>query len=296
MRHGRHGYDDRRHMFNPCASLASFSTGKERDAESGLDYFGARYYGSSMGRFMSPDPLGGHLEDPQTLNKYSYVANNPLSRTDPTGLDFNLTGCGSTNTATCNNNMVGTSDAKSKFTATIISNNKAGNLVDQAGNQYSGTVDSSGAHFQQNGSTTSSNGSWIDGSNETKFAQTSGALSGFPFDFQQPGKGQTVAGTASYNGNATDAGNALMNAGFSHSTVDQFLNPLHGVNVTHYRGGGDPTTGRGSGHFILDSNPIFPSATVPTLGNFHFGETDPRKNFGEHIDRDVMPWIKDKLP
>jgi RHS repeat-associated protein len=37
--------------------LASHFTGKERDAESGLDYFGARYYGSSMGRFMSPDPI-----------------------------------------------------------------------------------------------------------------------------------------------------------------------------------------------------------------------------------------------
>jgi RHS repeat-associated protein len=33
-------------------------TGKERDTESGNDYFGARYYGSSMGRFMSPDPSG----------------------------------------------------------------------------------------------------------------------------------------------------------------------------------------------------------------------------------------------
>ena len=38
-------------------------TGKERDAESGLDDFGPRYYGSSMGRFMSPDDFGGHLED-----------------------------------------------------------------------------------------------------------------------------------------------------------------------------------------------------------------------------------------
>lgn len=63
-------------------------TGKERDAESGNDYFGARYYGSTMGRFMSPDTFGGHLEDPQTLNHYSYVGNNPLSRTDPDGHDF----------------------------------------------------------------------------------------------------------------------------------------------------------------------------------------------------------------
>ncbi|MFZ0734484.1 MAG: RHS repeat-associated core domain-containing protein [Candidatus Sulfotelmatobacter sp.] len=61
-------------------------TGKERDAESGLDNFGARYDASSMGRFMSPDPLGGRLINPQTLNKYSYVINNPLRYTDPTGL------------------------------------------------------------------------------------------------------------------------------------------------------------------------------------------------------------------
>ena len=61
-------------------------TGKERDTESGLDNFGARYNASTMGRFMSPDPLGGKLADPQTLNKYSYVRNNPVTLTDPTGL------------------------------------------------------------------------------------------------------------------------------------------------------------------------------------------------------------------
>ena len=62
-------------------------TGKVRDNESGLDDFGARYYESSMGRFLSPDPSmeGAVLELPQTWNKYSYVYNNPLSRTDPDG-------------------------------------------------------------------------------------------------------------------------------------------------------------------------------------------------------------------
>jgi len=65
-------------------------TGKERDSESGLDNFGARYDSSSMGRFMTPDPIGGHQIDPQTLNKYAYVRNNPLNLTDPTGLDFYL--------------------------------------------------------------------------------------------------------------------------------------------------------------------------------------------------------------
>ena len=65
-------------------------TGKERDTESGLDYFGSRYYGSSMGRFMSPDPSGllySDPNDPQSLNLYSYVRNNPLKNIDPTGLD-----------------------------------------------------------------------------------------------------------------------------------------------------------------------------------------------------------------
>lgn len=66
--------------------VKSRCTGKERDAESGLDNFTARYDSSNLGRFMSADPLGGQLVDPQTLNKYSYVRNNPLNFTDPTGL------------------------------------------------------------------------------------------------------------------------------------------------------------------------------------------------------------------
>ncbi len=67
-------------------------TGKERDTESGLDNFGARYYSSTQGRFMSPDWAAkpeavpySDLENPQSLNLYSYVGNNPLSVTDPDG-------------------------------------------------------------------------------------------------------------------------------------------------------------------------------------------------------------------
>jgi RHS repeat-associated protein len=72
-----------------AASLfSSSSTGKERDTESGNDYFGARYYASSRGRFMSPDPSGLSYADPtnpQSLNLYSYVLNNPLHNIDPSG-------------------------------------------------------------------------------------------------------------------------------------------------------------------------------------------------------------------
>jgi len=71
--------------------IGSCSTGKERDTESGNDYFGARYYASSMGRFMSPDPVlnSGRPENPQSWNRYSYAFNNPLKIVDPTGL-YNL--------------------------------------------------------------------------------------------------------------------------------------------------------------------------------------------------------------
>ena len=59
---------------------------KIRDQESSNDYFGARYFSSAVARFMSPDPLGGDLTNPQSLNRYSYVLNNPLTNTDPTGM------------------------------------------------------------------------------------------------------------------------------------------------------------------------------------------------------------------
>ncbi len=62
-------------------------TGKERDAESSLDYFGARYYSARLGRFIGPDePLTDQFaSDPQSWNLYSYVRNNPLRFLDPTG-------------------------------------------------------------------------------------------------------------------------------------------------------------------------------------------------------------------
>jgi RHS repeat-associated protein len=68
--------------------IGSRSTGKERDQETGLDYFGARYMSSAQGRFISPDPLlnSGHPNNPQSWNRYVYVENNPLRYTDPTGL------------------------------------------------------------------------------------------------------------------------------------------------------------------------------------------------------------------
>jgi RHS repeat-associated protein len=64
-------------------------TGKERDSETGLDYFGARYLASGQGRWMSPDSASIStrvLLLPQRWNRYAYVINNPLARIDMDGL------------------------------------------------------------------------------------------------------------------------------------------------------------------------------------------------------------------
>jgi len=82
---GEHAY------INTCSQNYKF-TGKERDTESGLDNFGARYNASSLGRFMTPDwaakPTAvpyAMFGNPQSLNLYSYVNNNPTTTRDPDG-------------------------------------------------------------------------------------------------------------------------------------------------------------------------------------------------------------------
>jgi RHS repeat-associated protein len=69
-------------------------TGKERDSETQLDYFGARYYSNGLGRWISadwsPTPIPvpyADFSDPQSLNLYSYVRGLPTTRTDVDGHD-----------------------------------------------------------------------------------------------------------------------------------------------------------------------------------------------------------------
>jgi RHS repeat-associated protein len=71
-------------------------TGKERDPENGLDYFGVRYFSAAQGRFASTDPkLAGtpfpeHVARPQSWNRYAYALGNPLRYVDPTGEDVEI--------------------------------------------------------------------------------------------------------------------------------------------------------------------------------------------------------------
>jgi RHS repeat-associated protein len=80
-------------LYDEC--IRSRCSGKERDSEDNLDNFGARYYGSSLGRFTSVDPViitPMRELDPQQLNRFAYVRNNPLQLVDPTGEILQLSG------------------------------------------------------------------------------------------------------------------------------------------------------------------------------------------------------------
>jgi RHS repeat-associated protein len=131
----------------PCPSPGN--TAKERDQESGNDYFGARYYASSMGRFMSPDPLpwihwqngnrdaqqkfAAYIANPQNFNMYAYVNNNPLNKTDPTGMNA----CGTNNDSTCHVTITikdRSRDANGKY------NDQFAGLKGQAGYNATATV------------------------------------------------------------------------------------------------------------------------------------------------------------
>jgi RHS repeat-associated protein len=77
-------YGEEHPTTSTCSTNYKF-TGYERDSETQLDYAFARNYSFRLGRFMSADPLGGTLGDPQTHNRFAYVGNRPITLVDPTG-------------------------------------------------------------------------------------------------------------------------------------------------------------------------------------------------------------------
>jgi len=148
-------------------------TGKERDAESGLDYFGARYFSGAQGRFTSSDPVfvtAHRVSDPQQWNLYAYSRNNPLRFTDPTGLDIWLQGCGD-ESDTCHKGYVGSYNDNGKFDRTHLS----GDLTDSA------SLGTTGVNVNYNGGTYQ--GVWDTNKNEQNAVTVggSGALSDLSF-------------------------------------------------------------------------------------------------------------------
>jgi RHS repeat-associated protein len=140
----------------PQANTSHLFTGKERDSESGLDNFEARYYGSSMGRFMSPDPdnAGADLMAPQSWNAYSYVLNNPLNAIDPTGLDCVYLNDAGTGVDGPNG---------------VDRNSNSGECRDNGGTWFDGTINSNSVR-------TDPNSDWVSAEGVTDFGLGSGNL------------------------------------------------------------------------------------------------------------------------
>jgi RHS repeat-associated protein len=77
-------------------------TGQREITGLGIYHYNARFYSPKIGRFLSPDTIIPGYANPQNLNRFSYVLNNPLKYTDPTGHCISIDGertCGSGNTA-----------------------------------------------------------------------------------------------------------------------------------------------------------------------------------------------------
>ncbi len=125
---------ERTPYINTCPHSYKF-TGKERDSESSFDYFDARHYASTMGRFMTADPSGLLAQkpaNPQSWNLYAYAMNNPLINIDPTGLD-----------------CVYANDAGNGVES-IDHNSNSGECGDNGGSWVPGYADENWAHFNNN--------------------------------------------------------------------------------------------------------------------------------------------------
>lgn len=216
--------------------------GKERDTESGNDLMGFRYYASSMGRFLSPDPLfisPERLADPQSLNLYSYVRNNPLGLTDDTGLDFYLScqtsdhsGCGQVQNGE-NQVWVQGQTVDGKFQAADVDMNEQGNpsagYSDQFGNNYSGTFSESGGVSFTNTATgaTSGGSTFIEGSDATQVSG-SGAFSGITGNFFN-----ACGGSCQARGTLTGSADAFASMKSQLVKSSAFKSFLDGLSMAH---------------------------------------------------------------
>ncbi|HEY4380105.1 MAG TPA: RHS repeat-associated core domain-containing protein [Acidobacteriaceae bacterium] len=221
--------------FGEVSAIPPRYTGKERDSESGLDYMDARYYGSSMGRFMSPDPIfasAARVMDPQQWNMYAYARNNPLSNSDPTGLDFNLK-CSGGDSLTCQGGVQGQTlladGGGTRFEATVVAGSADSGYKDQFGGQYSGTFsETSGVSFTDKATGDVSNHSqFIEGSNATS-VNGSGAFAGITANFFN-----ACGGSCQARGTLTGTADAFTSMKSQLVQSSAFKSFLDGLSMAH---------------------------------------------------------------
>ncbi len=96
LQHYEYGaFGNQRYQFSTTAfPVSKRYTSKVLDEDTGLYYYGARYYDPELGRFVQPDSIIPDFGDPQSWNRYSYCLNNPLKYTDPTGHETYFEGVG----------------------------------------------------------------------------------------------------------------------------------------------------------------------------------------------------------
>jgi len=281
---GEEIYDPWGHKLVSGGYVDRFAGMSHRD-QTGFDVTPNRDYSSMVDRWMTPDPAGGHTEDPQTLNKYAYVRNNPLTLTDPTGLDFYLS-C-QKQSDTCQKdaaeNLVQGTTTNGQFTATIVTS--ASLLDPTSGN--TGTVDQSGVQITTKGQT--SEGIFINGTPAADLSG-SGPLEGFLFHVNGSDErtGNLDFGTYTFTGsrNQSDLVNLLTERGaFSYPFENQVGNPFHSgeLNFRFSSGAHPELFDYGSSPHLLVSKD--PRATVPVgpgyTGGFHVDSRTGSVSHGE---------------
>ena len=258
-------------------------TGKEWEPANKLTILDARFHDSTSGRFITSDSVGGHTDDPQTMNRYAYVRGNPVTLSDPTGLDFYIRCQGSLET--CRGGRVGTittdANGNQTFTPTVVTSDsiRSGQNsanVDQNGIEITtGGKTYSGEYFDNPAShSTDSNGN--DVNHNPIDLQGSGSLRGFSFNINGNCGGACLgSGTFSFEGPRDTTSNELFRRGAFRSVVDRRIpgwdksldEYYYHPNTEQYRFGDGP-----SPHFSL---PDEPKSAVPTVGPFHVDKDAP---------------------
>jgi len=193
---------------------------------------------------MSPDPVfisADRVLDPQSLNLYAYVRNNPLSLVDPTGLDFYL-GCSQEAAGSCqyvqnggNSVLVQGQMVNGSFQATDVDMNKQGDpsagYSDQFGNDYTGTFDQNNGVSFTNTTTgaTSSGSQFIDGSDAT---QVNGAQ-GSAFQGIQGNFFDACGGSCQGRATLTGTADAFRNMKAALTKQGRFATLVDGLSLAH---------------------------------------------------------------